>query len=237
MQFKENTPVYAADGEDVGTIDRVVLDPQTNEVSHIVVRQGWLFTEDKVVPTDLIDRATENQVRLRTDAGKLDDLPRFEETYYLPYEEAYSTDVYGSATTAAAHPAGYARPYYAYPPIGAAWPGSIAGYYGYPAVGYPAGAPPVATERNIPEGTVALKEGANVIDSNGEQVGEIARVFTKHTESNGEAEQVTHLLISEGWLFKEKRVVPINWVSDVTDNEVQLNVNADFLNRLPEYRQ
>ena len=33
MQFKQGTHVYTSDGQDVGTVDRVVLDPQTNEVS------------------------------------------------------------------------------------------------------------------------------------------------------------------------------------------------------------
>jgi sporulation protein YlmC with PRC-barrel domain len=34
MQFKENTSVFTAHGEQVGDIDRVVLDPRTKEVTH-----------------------------------------------------------------------------------------------------------------------------------------------------------------------------------------------------------
>ena len=82
MQFRENTPVYTADGEEVGTIDRVVIEPESKEVTHVVVRQGWLFTEDKVLSTDLIEQATADQVRLRADSKHLDELPHFEETHY-----------------------------------------------------------------------------------------------------------------------------------------------------------
>lgn len=237
MQFRENTPVYTADGQDVGTIDRVVIDPESKEVTHVVVRQGWFFTEDKVLSTDLIDQATAEQVRLRADVENLDELPPFEETHYLPYEDSYGTELHGSATTAATAPTGgYARPFYAYPPVGAAWPGYY-GAYGYPmgyaAAGAAVGQPyTVETERNIPEGTVALKEGASVVDSNGKQVGSVARVFT-----DDETQHATHLLVSNGWIFKEKHVVPINWINNVRDDQVTLKVNADFVRRLPEYRQ
>lgn len=77
MQFKQGTHVYTTDGKDVGAIDRVVLDPRTDEVTHVVVRRGWLFTEDKVVPIDLIDQAVAEQVQLRSDVRDLDQLPEF----------------------------------------------------------------------------------------------------------------------------------------------------------------
>lgn len=77
MQFKQGTHVYTTDGKDVGAIDRVVLDPRTDEVTHVVVRRGWLFTEDKVVPIDLIDQAVAEQVQLRSDVRDLDRLPEF----------------------------------------------------------------------------------------------------------------------------------------------------------------
>ncbi len=57
MEFKAGTHVYTADGKDVGSIDRVILDPHTNEISGIVVKQGWLFTEDKVISIDLVETA------------------------------------------------------------------------------------------------------------------------------------------------------------------------------------
>jgi uncharacterized protein YrrD len=214
MQFKDGARVYTADGQDIGSIDRVVINPQTNEVSHIVVRQGVLFTEDKVVPTTLIDMASADEVRLRAGVTDLDSLPRFEETYYIPPGEA----------TVADYPAGYARPLYWYPPIGAAWSGYYTGDYGYPTSPYVA-----FTKQNIPEGTVGLKEGAKVISADGENVGHVERVFT-----NTEMNRATHILVTEGWLFKEKRSIPVDWIRSVTEDDIHLGVTARVLERLPE---
>lgn len=236
MQFRENAKVYTADGQEVGSIDRVVIDPETMQVSHLVVRKGWLFTEDKVVPTSMVERTTADEVRLRVGADKLDDLPEFEETHYLPYDfdSGNRTGTVGRPGDAAA---GNARPVYAYPPIGASWLG-FRGAYGYPMQRYGAGAyssqlQATEVERNIPAGTVALKDGTSVFDNAGKKVGSVARVFT-----DGETKEATHLLISEGWLFKEKRLVPVDWIRDVSADEVvHLKVGSDFLERVPEYRE
>lgn len=215
MQFKEGTHVYTTNGHDVGVIDRVVLNPQTNEITHVVVREGWLFTEDKVVPISLLDTAVADRVQLRANVDDLNDLPQFEETHYVPPGEAADEP----------YPAGYVPPYYWYPPIGAAWSGYYTGYYGYPLEHYVA-----HTEQNIPEGTVGLKEGARVVSADGENVGHVERVFT-----NSGLNRATHLLITEGWLFQEKRAIPVDWIRSVGEEEIRLAVNARSLEGVPEY--
>src|SRR3970282_1173653 len=83
MQFRQHALVYTFDGKNVGRIDRIVLDPQTKDVTHLVVRKGFLLTEDKVVPVDLIGAATEKGVTLRAEASDLEALPLFAETHYV----------------------------------------------------------------------------------------------------------------------------------------------------------
>ena len=92
MQFKDGTAVFTSTGEEVGHIDRVVIDPGTKEVTGIVVRKGFLFTEDKVVPISLIAAATDERVTLREDAGDLQALPDFEETHYIAYDDERARD-------------------------------------------------------------------------------------------------------------------------------------------------
>lgn len=234
MQFRKNSAVYTADGKQVGVIDRVVIDPGSQEVSHVIVRRGWLFTEDKVVPMTWVAEATADEVRLRNDITDLDALPRFEETHYATYDadEAAPGSTPATDTTTSTTTTEYVQPYYAYPPVGVAWPG----FYGDPLGAYALGAYPaqgykVEVERNIPEGTVALREGAAVVDNRNEQVGTVARVVI-----DDKTQQATHLLITEGWIFREQRLIPLNWVKEVSDEEVQLQVSADFLKRLPERR-
>src|SRR5664279_1951569 len=106
MQFKDGTGVYSFEGQHVGHVGRVVLNPKTKEVTDIVVRKGFLFTEDKIVPLSLIATATEDRVTMREDAGKLDKLLPFEETHYIPVDEAESHS--------AAYPIGMASAFYWY---------------------------------------------------------------------------------------------------------------------------
>ena len=61
MELKEGTSVFTAGEEEVGKISRFVLDPTTNEVTHVVVEKGWLLKEDKVVPMDMIHSATDEK--------------------------------------------------------------------------------------------------------------------------------------------------------------------------------
>ena len=68
LELKEGTSVFTASGDEVGKINRVILDPATNKVTHVVVQKGWLFTEDKVVQIDMIGSATEDKVLLQENA-------------------------------------------------------------------------------------------------------------------------------------------------------------------------
>lgn len=83
MELTKAIDIYTADGEKVGSIDRVVLDLETREVTHVVVQKGFLFTEGKVVPISMLGPETEGQITLR--AGEfLEDLPQFRETEHVP---------------------------------------------------------------------------------------------------------------------------------------------------------
>ena len=81
---------------------------------------------------------------------------------------------------------------------------------------------------NIPENTVALKEGARVIDCDDKEVGHVAQVLTSTP-----TEQVTHFLIVKGLLVKEHRLIPVGWVDRLTDDEVKLGVDSSIVERLP----
>ncbi|MCL5994465.1 MAG: PRC-barrel domain-containing protein [Chloroflexi bacterium] len=83
--------------------------------------------------------------------------------------------------------------------------------------------------RNIPEGTVALKEGAKVITSDGQNVGNLEHFNT--TEN-----RITDLFITKGKLLKTRRLVQSELISSVLENEIRLTVDAEFVNSLPEPR-
>jgi len=213
VQFREGANVFTSEGQKVGEVDRVVIDPQTKEVTHVVVQKGFLLTTDKVVPVSLVGAATENRVTLREDAGDLEALPEFEVKHYVPIGEA---EMHRKPEP------GYVPSFYLYPPAGVSWwttPG------GYPIPPYV-----VETERHVPEGTVPLKEGAEVVSLDGDHMGDVEAVLT-----DPEEDRATHLLISQGLLLKENKLIPTTWVSTVLEDEVHLMVGSDLLKRLPEY--
>lgn len=219
VELKEGTSVYTSGGEEVGKINRFVLNPQTNEVTHIVVQRGWLLSEDKVVPIDMVRSATEDRVELNEDVQEFDELPPFEETHYVRMDEDRASP---QGTTA--YPTFRATPgYYWYPPHG---------YLGYPAfgLGYPA-QPLTETQQNIPSNTVPLEESTKVKSSNGEHVGDVERLLVD-TNSN----KATHFVISQGLFFKDRKLVPVTWIGSVTEDEVRLTVSSKVLEQLPSYQ-
>jgi uncharacterized protein YrrD len=216
LQFKEGADVYTADGEKAGTVNRVVIDPLTDEVTHLVVSKGWLFVTEKVVPIHLIEEATEDRVEL-TLIEDLEMLPVLKERHFLT--------VYGTEETP------YERPVVWYPPLGTAW-WRPAGYLHYPApFGYSEPPYVVQTEKNIPPGTVAMKEGAEVVASDGESVGEVARVF-----ADSYSGRVTHVIISQGLLQQEEKLVPTTWVVGIQEDQVHLAVRSQAIEDLPAYK-
>jgi uncharacterized protein YrrD len=209
MQFKKNTGVYTPDNQQVGRIDRVVIDPRTTEVTHIVVRKGMLLTEDKVVPFDLVMGATEDRVTLQN--IRLEALPDFEEKQYIPLD--------GADLPAPYTPENASLMYW--------YPYGSADYRQYART---ARHPYIAsTERNIPDHTIPLKEGATVISAEGETVGNVERVFV-----DPETDQVTTLLVSNGLILKEKMLLPVAWIARIGENEVYVAVNASILKRQSE---
>ena len=208
MIFKQGVDVFSSDEEKVGTLDRVVMDPKTKEVTHIIVREGFLFAEDKVVPMDLIGSVTDERITLQGSKEHLDELPDYEETHYVPSDAAVDDDM---------------DTLYWNPPMDE-W-GGYGRYAFYPQSQYLR-----RTEKNIPDGMVALAEGAKVLAEDGTQVGNIETLITDPNE------RVTHLVISSGLLMKERKIIPSHWLSAVAEDEVHLSVHARLLERLPEYR-
>jgi uncharacterized protein YrrD len=202
LQFQQNASVLAADGRAVGRLDRVVLNPETKVLSHIVVRSGSLFSkkEEKVVPVEEIAEATREQIVLRT--SDLDSLPALQEERAVAFSEDQ-------------------------PPAGSSAQPLL---YGSPMTGTPAPAQhPFITrfEQNIPEGTVAMKEGARVISVEGKRVGSVERVLARAPE-----DRATHLLVSSGLFVREKKMIPIAWVLMLGEAEVHLRVKKDSVEKL-----
>lgn len=218
MQFKKGAEVLDANDEKLGTVNRVVLDPRTREATHILVERGFLFTVDKVLPIDWVQTTSEDRVQLDREIEDPDILTDFRERHYVGIGDAEESD---DATSI-----------FWYPPLHLNW-WTGPTHYGYtPGLGYPVPPQLVEEERHIPEGTIAVKEGAQVVSRDGEDMGEVERVFL-----NAEDNRVTHILIASGLISTERKLIPSMWISKFLQNKVHLWMDAEFIDELPDYEE
>lgn len=218
LELKEGMSVLTPSGEEIGKINRFVLDPATNEVTHVVIQKGWLLPEDKVLPFEMVRSTSDEKLVLSEDVPKFDKLPSFEETHFVRAAD----DRPGDRTPAGDPAYQYTPAYYWYP---------AHSNVGYPGIGFGHYAWPTGeTKRNIPEDTIPIKEGTDILSSDGEHVGDVERLLV-----DPESRQVTHFLISQGVLFKDRKLIPVHWVKSVDEENVSLVVNSELLERLPSY--
>ncbi len=212
MQLKEGTTVKNLNDEKVGSVDQIVIDPSTEEVTHIVVKKGFLFPEDKVIPLEQIRSADDETVILEVDTDNLDAFPIFEMKRYISGDSEYPYRSDRSDWSV--------RPLIYYPPL---QPDHYPYYRTVAEPGFE------VVERSTPEGTVTINKGTKVTSLQGEYVGNIEEVFTTSTG------KVSHLLISKGFIFTTERLVPINWVDTASDKEIRLRVPLEIVERVPAH--
>jgi uncharacterized protein YrrD len=212
MRFVKGAEVFTAAGEKVGAISRIVIDAKTRDVTDLVVERGALFKDEKVIPAGLVDLENEDRIVLRETNQTVDDFLNYETTYFVPVEEAGAP--YENVEAA-----------YWYPPVNFQMQVPRAGLI---STTVPDQVP--ETETSIPEGRIAISEGAQVISADDKHVGDVEQVI-----ANSEGNTVTHFVIGKGFLLKEHKLVPAFWVSNMDGDKLRLSVDARVFDRLPDY--
>jgi len=215
MRFAKGTEIFTATGEKIGTISRVVIDAKTRDVTDVVVERGGLLSqEEKVIPVGLVDLDAEREDRilLRETNQSVDDFLDYETTHYVPVERAGAPYENVEAT-------------YWYPPVNFQMQ--------LPRAGLVSEAVPdqvLQTETSIPEGRIAISEGAEVLSADDKHIGNVEEVIT-----NAESSTVTHFVVGKGFLLKEHKLVPISWVNSMDGDKLRLSVESTLFDRLPDY--
>ena len=215
MRIELGAKVSTADGSEIGTIEKLILDPENGDVRTVVVRKGLLFHRDIEVQLDDIVARRDGAARLRYAESELDQLRTFHEASYTTPPPERSTE---SASG------------YGYPAASLLWPSSWSGPvsgepYGHDAIG--AVADEVAAlhhEQNL--ANAVIKEGSTVRSRGGEKLGEVHRLVF-----DPESGRPTMLVIRKGFLFTEDVEVPAGLISSVADDAVYLDIRHDELER------
>lgn len=209
MEFKENARVYTARDDDLGKIDRIIIDPVADEVTHLVVRKGIFLPEEKIVPVSDIATATRERVNLK-DGASFDEYQPFEESHYVAVNTSRGADVSGTVTAEPTIP-----PLAWYGPYGAPLP---------PELPYTR----TVTARNIPERAVALQPESPVFSKDLDKIGTISEIIAN------EEGRATHLVINYDVPAPE-RAVPITFVQRIGESGVHLSVDSSTVSALPPF--
>lgn len=212
MRFKKGIDLYTANGEKIGSLSRVVIDARTRDVTDLVVKRGAFPTTEKVIPVGLVDEESDDRITLRETNQGIDDFMDYETAHYIPVER--SEPPYANIDET-----------YWYPPTNMQLPLGSGGLY-------PDVAPDhvIETDSSIPQGRVVISEGAQVISVDDKHIGNIEQVIADATSKN-----ITHFIVGKGFLLKQHKMVPAQWVNRVADDKVYLSVEARLFDRLPDY--
>src|SRR5690242_15598295 len=90
MHLELGVAVQTVKGEKAGTVDQLIVDGNTQEVTDFIIRTGHVRNHDYVVPMDAITHIDErNVVHLRLTGAQLKALPEFEtENFITPARSA-----------------------------------------------------------------------------------------------------------------------------------------------------
>jgi sporulation protein YlmC with PRC-barrel domain len=206
IPFAIGAKASCSDGS-CGEVRRVIIDPATDTVTHLVIQPEHRREAGRLVPLDLVE-TTAGEVRLRCTRAEFGQLDRAEEDDVV--EGSGSDGLLGDGLTYSGGEA--------YAPIG---PAKLFNVGSQPVH------PRVIVEDVVPHGEIQVSPGDRVhaVD------GEIGRV--RGLLADPDDDRVTHVLLQDGHLWGRKEVaIPISAVTGVQDG-IRLSITKQQVENLP----
>lgn len=205
MHFRSGAEVLTQQGTKLGTVERLVMDPSQDAVTHLVVSKGFLFPKERVLRVALVTEASHDVVVVGPDIDP-DQLPEFEESHYLSFEDAAAGSDHGTNPV----PLVWATPIFE---------ADLAGYPVYP--------PDTVREttRNVPDGSRVVNAGSSVVTADGEAIGKVNEV---DVSDNG---RLISFEVDRGW-FKENQTIPAHFIRTIDEDLVVLAVGRATIRQL-----
>jgi hypothetical protein len=205
-EFTIGAQVRCQDGA-CGDLRRVVFDPVKHAISYLVVGTKHHKNLGHLVPIDLVETTTADELRLRCTRAQFEGLEDAEEIQFLPgpsEQSGYQQDQTLS------------MPYFARG-------GMVAGDLDMDGTAQPL----EVTYHKVPAGEVEVRRGERVHASDG-PIGRVRGLVVDPSDH-----QVTHVLLDEGHLWGKKEVsIPIASVANVDDG-VRLSLSKAEVGELP----
>lgn len=215
MQIELGKDVIANDGEKLGTVDRLVLNSDTNDLIKFVVHKGMFWSEDRIVDLDLVSQVdSDGNVHLSVPSDDEDTMPTFvEDTFRVANEDETRNLGYGA--------------YFGTAPYAPIWyaPGGATGSYrpgGGPFFdGGEASAGTLETRSNLPENSISIDSGTDVVGSDGDKVGEVEDV---EMDNHG---HISAFVVKAGFIFTHDVRIPMDAVERISGDHIRLKITGD----------
>jgi hypothetical protein len=221
MKVALNVEVQCADGS-CGQSTRVVINPVTQQLTHIVVEISRIPSAERVVPLHKLAETTATMIRLSCTKDELKAMPDFVEHHYVRVEKPpdYLAD-WGGWIMGSGYAGSSAFDHRSGPGVILALP------YAVPARPHETEVIDVKGESIAPD-ELAVHRGARVEATDG-QVGKVDD-FLVDTKSG----HVTHLVLREGHLWGQKDVtIPVAQIEREEEDAVYLKLDKQAIGALP----
>ena len=76
INMTKGTPIFCTDGP-VGEVHDVLIDPETERPTHIILREGILVIKEVNIPVDYVQKVEGDRVLLKVNKEEIEKLPRF----------------------------------------------------------------------------------------------------------------------------------------------------------------
>jgi uncharacterized protein YrrD len=206
LHFNIGAKVHCEDGV-CGNLVRVVVNPETARAEELVVESGGAQKKRHVVPVDLVERTTDEAIRLSVSMEALRGHPEYEE---------YEVERLAPGWNQAEEYRRRSQHWF--------WPA----YYGY--VGTTSTVPTV--RQRVHEGVspeMASIGRGTPVRSQSETIGTV-----DHLLVDRESGEVNHVVVRHG-LIPDYPVIPENRIKAVTEEGVVVTVTEAELEDLPQY--
>lgn len=201
MDVSIGAEVMGREGK-LGQVHRVIVDARTGHITDLVVKHGFLFGKDRMVPLADVNRVENGVVFLDLDERGFEAMNGFTDDRYHAPDPNYTG------------PPGFDHGEFLIDSMvaggGAAGPSA-----GAPPLGFPGGEATSPDDMQRP----AISIGTDVVDMNGEKVGEVGEISLSPADGTP-----TRVTLRQGHLFHHETDLPIEWVDELSDKGITLKV-------------
>jgi uncharacterized protein YrrD len=215
IDVRLGSSVISSDGKRVGKVDGLVIDPDSKSMLEIIVHQGFVFSTDRVIDVMYIDRIDEDgAVHLTVNADKADQMPPLVTRDYAVASSMRQAPI---PATIGRGPTTIDPLMWRSGPAGRGMQSTSEAEY-LVAV---ASAAPVEVRSDLPDESVVIDTGTDVVTVDGEKIGTVDDVLY---DENG---KLTGFIIKAGRFQHHDMTVPISNVAVITKRYVRLKVDTE----------